>query len=350
MSNEHMSTFITSAETVLKDYQTRVAERAQEAAERDDGEEPSEAFEFAVEDDQTLLSDMNKAFHTLFKHQGTSFLPHWERLLSYYAHFVASPDDPTQRQWALCILDDVLEFCGPASWHYHAHIVQPLVTGMRDDAPANRQAACYGAGVAAHKGGEPWSEFAAGSLPILFEVVARPNARGDDDVFATENACASIAKILHFNRAKVENVQEYVNAWVDTLPVVNDEEAAPYAYGFLAGLVDEYVTSPFLFIDSVESFELTSLFFQSKPRRPRQSLPMLHRHRPSPRGRNPAIQLRGARCRGWKETHRHGRPRRTCPPRGPAAGDAGRREGAVWLEAHPVRASAIGEEAGSRER
>jgi hypothetical protein len=242
MSNEHMSTFITSAETVLKDYQTRVTERAQEAAERDDGEEPSEAFEFAVEDDQTLLSDMNKAFHTLFKHQSTSFLPHWERLLSYYAHFVASPDDPTQRQWALCILDDVLEFCGPASWHYHTHIVQPLVTGMRDDAPANRQAACYGAGVAAHKGGEPWAEFAAGSLPILFSVVARPDARSEDDVFATENACASIAKVLHFNRSKVENVQECVNAWVDTLPVVNDEEAAPFAYGFLAGLIDEYVT------------------------------------------------------------------------------------------------------------
>ncbi|KAF1824854.1 ARM repeat-containing protein [Dissoconium aciculare CBS 342.82] len=239
MSNEHMSTFITSAETVLKDYQTRVTERAQEAAERDDGEEPSEAFEFAVEDDQTLLSDMNKAFHTLFKHQSTSFLPHWERLLSYYAHFVASPDDPTQRQWALCILDDVLEFCGPASWHYHTHIVQPLVTGMRDDAPANRQAACYGAGVAAHKGGEPWAEFAAGSLPILFSVVARPDARSEDDVFATENACASIAKVLHFNRSKVENVQECVNAWVDTLPVVNDEEAAPFAYGFLAGLIDD---------------------------------------------------------------------------------------------------------------
>ncbi|SMR60448.1 unnamed protein product [Zymoseptoria tritici ST99CH_1E4] len=238
LSNDHMGVFITSAETVLKDYQERVKERAEEAKEREDGEEPGEDFEFAVEDDQTLLSDMNKAFHTIFKHQGQTFLPHWERLLNYYDLFVTN-QDPTQRQWALCILDDVLEFCGPASWNYYSHIAQPLVDGMRDDQAANRQAACYGVGVAAHKGGQQWAEFAAGSLPILFDVTRRPNARSEDDAFATENACASIAKVLHFNHAKVQNIPEVVNAWVDTLPVVNDEEAAPYAYSFLAQLIDE---------------------------------------------------------------------------------------------------------------
>lgn len=238
LSNDHMGVFITSAESVLKDYQQRVAERAEEANEREEGEEPGEEWEFAVEDDQTLLSDMNKAFHTIFKHQGQTFLPHWERLLNYYDLFVANPD-PTQRQWALCILDDVLEFCGPASWNYYSHIAQPLVAGMRDDQAANRQAACYGVGVAAHKGGQQWAEFAAGSLPMLFEVTQRPNARSDDDAFATENACAAIAKVLHFNNQKVQNIPEIVAAWVDTLPVVNDEEAAPFAYSFLAQLIDE---------------------------------------------------------------------------------------------------------------
>jgi hypothetical protein len=238
LSNDHMATFITSAETVLKDYQERVKLRLEEADDREEGDELDEELQFAIEDDQTLLSDMNKAFHTIFKNQGQSFLPHWERLLNYYDLFVTS-NDPTQRQWALCILDDVLEFSGPASWHYHTHIVQPLIDGMRDDAPANRQAACYGAGVAAQKGGDAWSEFAAGSLPILFQVTQRPNARSDDDAFATENACASIAKVLHFNSGKVPNVPEVINAWVDTLPVTNDEEAAPYAYSFLTELIDQ---------------------------------------------------------------------------------------------------------------
>jgi len=237
----HMATFIESAKSVLEEYQERVKERLEDQAEREDGEEAPEDVLYAIEDDQTLLSDMNKAFHTIFKNLGPAFLPHWERLLPFYDSFVRNAD-PTQRQWAICIFDDVLEFCGPQSWNYSNHVIQPLIDGMRDDVPANRQAAVYGIGVAAQKGGDAWSEFVAASLPTLFQVTQRPNARVDDDAFATENACASIAKILHFNNTRVGNVQEVVTAWVDTLPVENDEEAAPYAYSFLAQLIDQYVS------------------------------------------------------------------------------------------------------------
>lgn len=238
LTSMQMAIFIESAKSVLEDYQKRVKARLEDQAEREEGEEESEDVLYAIEDDQTLLSDMNKAFHTIFKNQDVTFLVHWERLLDYYHMFVTNAD-PTQRQWALCIYDDVLEFCGQASWNYNSHIIQPLVDGMNDDVAANRQAATYGVGVAAHKGGNMWSDFVSASLPVLFQVTQRPNARVNDDVFATENACASIAKILHFNRSKVANVQEAITAWVDTLPVVNDEEAAPFAYAFLVQLIEE---------------------------------------------------------------------------------------------------------------
>ncbi len=238
LTAHHMSTFIESAKSVLEDYQKRVKARLDDQAEKEEGDEETEETLYAIEDDQTLLSDMNKAFHTIFKHQGPSFLPHWERLLNFYTMFVTNPD-PTQRQWALCIFDDVLEFSGPQSWNYSSHLIQPLIDGMRDDVAANRQAATYGVGIAADKGGQPWADFVAASLPILFQVTQRPNARVEDDVFATENACASIAKILHHNHSAVTNIQEVVNAWIDTLPIVHDEEAAPFAYAFLAHLIDQ---------------------------------------------------------------------------------------------------------------
>lgn len=238
LTSTHMDTFIKSAQSVLQDYQERVKERLNEQAENEDGEEVNEDTLFAIEDDQTLLSDMNKAFHTIFKNMGTAFLPHWEQLMDYYK-ISANNQDPTQRQWAICIFDDVLEFCGPQSWAYKDQIMQPLVAGMQDDVPANRQAAAYGVGVAAHRGGDAWSDFAAASLPTLFQMTQRPNARADDDVFATENACASIAMVLHYNAAKVQNWQDVAAAWVETLPVVNDEEAAPHAYAFLAQLIEQ---------------------------------------------------------------------------------------------------------------
>jgi len=242
LSGTHMATFIEAAKGTLEEYQIRVRKRLEDKQETEDGEEETEDTLFAIEDDQTLLSDMNKAFHTIFKNQGRSFLPAWARLLPFYDAFITDQDS-TQRQWALCIMDDVLEFCGEQSWNYQDHICQPLIDGMRDEIPANRQAACYGVGIAAQKGGPAWSEFVAKCLPALFAVCQIPNGREDDHVFATENACASIAKILQSNAAKVPNVQGVVAHWVNTLPVVNDEEAAPYAYMFLAQLIDQYVLS-----------------------------------------------------------------------------------------------------------
>lgn len=232
----HMAAFIESSKSTLEDYQTRVKTRNDER--QDDDEDDSEELQFAIEDDQTLLSDMNKAFHTIFKNSGPAFLPAWSVLMPFYDAFITSPD-ATQRQWAICIMDDVLEFCGEQSWNYSSHIIQPLVDGMRDDIPANRQAACYGVGIAAQKGGAAWAEFVAASIPSLFQACQHAQARIDDHVFATENASTSIAKILHYNSSKVSNPQEVVNSWLETLPIVNDEEAAPYAYSFLAQLVDQ---------------------------------------------------------------------------------------------------------------
>lgn len=238
LSPTHMAAFIESAKSTIEDYQARVKKRAEDNQDIEDGEEESEEILFAIEDDQTLLSDMNKAFHTIFKNQETSFLPAWQRLIPFYQEFATSSDS-TQRQWALCIYDDVLEFCGDQSWSYQNHIRQPLIDGMQDTVPANRQAACYGVGIAAQKGGAPWSDFVAQSLQVLFSICQTPYAREDDHIYATENACASISKILQANASKVPNIQEVISLWINTLPVVNDEEAAPYAYMFLAGLIDQ---------------------------------------------------------------------------------------------------------------
>jgi len=105
-----------------------------------------------------------------------------------------------------------------------------------------RQAAAYGVGVAAHKGGAQFAGFCAMALQPLFQCIARPDAREEDHVYATENACAAIAKIIHFNASQVPNIEAVISSWLDTLPVVNDEEEAPHAYNILTDLVERYVT------------------------------------------------------------------------------------------------------------
>ncbi|KAJ5085436.1 Importin subunit beta-3 [Penicillium argentinense] len=238
LTPQHMQAFVDSAKSTLEDYQMRVKQRLEEMAELEEGDEDSQEYEFAIEDDQNLLSDMNKAFHTIFKNQGVTFLPAWQQLMQFYDNFITS-QDPTQRQWALCIMDDVLEFCGEESWNYQDHIMQPLAAGLTDENAANRQAAAYGVGVAAQKGGPNWADFVAASIPSLFQVIQHPQSRTEEHVFATENASASIAKILHYNASKVQGAQDIVTSWIETLPIIFDEEAAPYAYSFIAQLIDQ---------------------------------------------------------------------------------------------------------------
>ncbi|ESU14277.1 hypothetical protein FGSG_13254 [Fusarium graminearum PH-1] len=240
LSGDHLNRFIDSVHSALEDYKDRVAQREQdkEGATADDVEDEAEDTLMAIEDDQTLLSDMNKAFHAIFKNHGAAFLPAWGRLMTTYEGFLSS-SDPTQRQWGLCIMDDVLEYCGPESTQYANFITQPLIDGCRDPSPAIRQAAAYGIGVAAHRGGAPWAQFLGSSVPFLFQVTQVPDARNEDNVYATENACAAIAKILHYNSSTVNDVQNVITQWVETLPVINDEEAAPYAYAYLAELIEK---------------------------------------------------------------------------------------------------------------
>ncbi|KAK9854725.1 hypothetical protein MYU51_003989 [Penicillium brevicompactum] len=258
LTPQHLQAFIESAKSTLEDYQMRVKQRLEEQAELDDGDEENLDFEYAIEDDQNLLSDMNKAFHTIFKNQGNTFLPTWQQLVPFYDAFITS-QDPTQRQWALCIMDDVLEFCGDESWTYKDHIMQPLASGLQDENAANRQAAAYGVGVAAQKGGLPWSDFVAASLPSLFQITQHAQSRTEENVFATENASASIAKILHYNASKVQAPQEVVATWVETLPITYDEEAAPYAYSFIAQLIEQQNPAIFAKADRVFGFIVQAL-------------------------------------------------------------------------------------------
>ncbi|KAI0165060.1 ARM repeat-containing protein [Hypoxylon sp. FL1284] len=240
LSQQHMSTFIDSVHSAIEDYRDRVARREEDKAgvAADDAEDEAEELMIAIEDDQTLLSDMNKAFHSIFKNHGAVFLQPWERLMGTYESFLTS-SDPTQRQWGLCIMDDVLEYCGPESVRYAQAISTALLEGCKDPSAAIRQAAAYGIGVAAHRGGAPWSQFLTTAIPYLFQATQIPDARGEEAVYATENACAAIAKILHFNKQSIPDLQSIATQWINTLPVTNDEEAAPYAYGYLVELVEQ---------------------------------------------------------------------------------------------------------------
>ncbi|KAF7252791.1 Importin-5, partial [Varanus komodoensis] len=63
------------------------------------------------------------------------------------------------RQWGLCIFDDIIEHCSPSSFKYAEYFLRPMLQSICDNSPEVRQAAAYGIGVMAQFGGDNYRPF-----------------------------------------------------------------------------------------------------------------------------------------------------------------------------------------------
>jgi hypothetical protein len=72
----------------------------------------------------------------------------------------------------LCLIDDIIEFTGPASWRYQAHFINHLIQSIGDQAHEIRHAAAYGIGVAAQFGGPQYHDICAGKWLITVVMMA----------------------------------------------------------------------------------------------------------------------------------------------------------------------------------
>lgn len=189
--------------------------------------------------DEDLIGEISKVIHSVFKVSKSDFLPYFEKLAPLVSGFLSSSSDDC-RQWALCVVDDLIEFTGPDSWKYHELFLPKMVDALVSGDASVRQAAAYGIGVAAQYGGESYAESTIQSLQTLFNLVNVPDARTEDNIHATENASAAIAKILRQNGFLLgDGLSSALQQWVDTLPITSDEEVAPFSYYFLADLISQ---------------------------------------------------------------------------------------------------------------
>ncbi|CAG8558443.1 24474_t:CDS:10, partial [Racocetra persica] len=186
--------------------------------------------------EEGVLGELSKALHVILKTHRTSYLPSFDKLLPIVSTFLADAN-PAARQWALCVIDDVVEFTGPASWAYHTHFLEKMIASLMDIASDVRQAAAYGIGVCAQFGGENYSGAVAEALNNLFQVINSDGSRREENIYATENAISAITKILKFNNSKID-VNTVLPAWFASLPIIHDEEEAALSYTYLLDLLE----------------------------------------------------------------------------------------------------------------
>ncbi|KAI8073867.1 armadillo-type protein [Gongronella butleri] len=237
LSREDMDQFITATSDQLTKFSERLNEREAGKQSGDyDGDDDEQILDDEMTDEDAM-SDLARGIQALFKAFGTEFLPFFEKLLPQTLQFLAH-QNPAARQWATCVFDDLVEYTGPASFNYSQYFVQPLLTSLSDNSTELRQAAAYGVGVWAQFGGPSYADACAAAIEPLFAMINQPESRTDDNVMATENAISAVAKICQYNASKLPNIDQVLSAWVDSLPIVNDETEATSVYTYLFTLLE----------------------------------------------------------------------------------------------------------------
>ncbi|XP_028256566.1 importin-5 [Parambassis ranga] len=217
----------------FKNQQLRQAKREDE----DYDEQVEETLQDEDENDVYILTKVSDILHSVFSSYKEKVLPWFEQLLPLIVQLICPERPWADRQWGLCIFDDVVEHCSPSSFKYADYFLPQMLPSLCDPSPEVRQAAAYGVGVMAQYGGESYCTFFTKALPLLVGVIQAPESRSKENVNATENCISAVGKVTRF-RPECVNVNEILPHWLSWLPLNEDKEEAVHTFDFLCDLIE----------------------------------------------------------------------------------------------------------------
>uniref|UniRef100_A0A8D0GHG6 Importin 5 n=1 Tax=Sphenodon punctatus TaxID=8508 RepID=A0A8D0GHG6_SPHPU len=194
-------------------------------------------FLYQDDSDVYILTKVSDILHSVFSSYKGKVLPWFEQLLPLIVNLICPHRPWPDRQWGLCIFDDVVEHCSPSSFKYAEYFLRPMLQSICDNSAEVRQAAAYGVGVMAQFGGDSYRPFCTEALPLLVRVIQSADAKTKENVNATENCISAVGKIMKFKPDSV-NVEEVLPHWLSWLPLHEDKEEAVHTFNYLCDLIE----------------------------------------------------------------------------------------------------------------
>jgi hypothetical protein len=258
LSGESLDLFIKNVDSNLKELFTRLKER--EGQDDDYNEDVDE--EDGDYTDEELSDEINKVISSILNSTRTNFLQPFQRLVPTIAAFI-NDENVTAKLFGLCVASDLIEYTGEQSAVFQDLFLTIIGESLSSPLASIRQAAAYAVGVAAQHAPIAYHDFALAALEPLFKITQIPGARSEENINATENASSSIAKILHSFGSKIPNSDSVIDSWIKTLPITQDNEAAPYAYRFLSELIEAGHASVGSQIPEIVDYVIQALIYNS---------------------------------------------------------------------------------------
>lgn len=215
----------------------RFNERQAKRTDEDYDDDVEETLNDEDDDDVYILSKIVDILHSLFVSYNDKFLPFFNTIFKHIIN-LASPERPvSDQQWALCVMDDLIEFCGLKCIEYKDIFIPLFTNNLKSPHAELRQASAYGFGVLAKHGGDSFASILAENIPNMVAIIQDSNSRLAENVNATENAISAITKIIQFNNTMID-VDSLLSCWLSWLPIWEDEEEVIYVYSFLYKLLE----------------------------------------------------------------------------------------------------------------
>ncbi|RWS30151.1 importin-5-like protein [Leptotrombidium deliense] len=233
----HYDALVKVLDLHLKEHFERSQQRSEKRKDEDYDEGVEETLVDEDDEDVYVLSKVADVLHSCFVVGKDNFLPYFDVIAQHFVNLASPERCWTEHQWTICVVDDIIEHCGPKAVKYKDFFLPLLVSGVQSSQPAIRQASAYGWGVLGKFGGDVFCAECSNCIPLLVQVIQMPDSRTDDNVAATENAIAAVTKILQFNNSQV-NVNELLPLWFSWLPIWEDEEELPHVFNFLFSLIE----------------------------------------------------------------------------------------------------------------
>jgi hypothetical protein len=173
-------------------------------------------------------------------------------LLRMIVSMAEKPITNTDLQIAICMMDDVVEFGGPASAQLYQQFIPCMMKSMDHASTDVRQAAVYGIGVffevSTDQGAQ--AQLINSMVKKLHMLITAKNSRKKANVMATENAISAFGKAIEFKAALLQDEKGAVETFVSYLPVNKDRTEARITYDRFVRFVN--TNRKFIFGDNLK--------------------------------------------------------------------------------------------------
>uniref|UniRef100_A0A8C2NTB5 Importin N-terminal domain-containing protein n=1 Tax=Capra hircus TaxID=9925 RepID=A0A8C2NTB5_CAPHI len=237
LNNEHFEELGGILKAKLEEHFKNQELRQVKRQDEDYDEQVEESLQDEDDNDVYILTKVSDILHSIFSSYKEKVLPWFEQLLPLIVNLICPHRPWPDRQWGLCIFDDVIEHCSPASFKYAEYFLRPMLQYVCDSSPEVRQAAAYGLGVMAQYGGDNYRPFCTEALPLLVRVIQSADAKTKENINATENCISAVGKMMKFKPDCV-NVEEVLPHWLSWLPLHEDKEEAVQTFSYLCDLIE----------------------------------------------------------------------------------------------------------------